>query len=1494
MLDAGKVFGSSGYPVPSSRKTYDTSRAVASSSRPSASTSYSTPGVALSPALPSLGSRSNSGSASVSSGTLSRLGTATGTTGTASKNTTAFTANVADTGNAWKTSVPTEVLATIPPSEITRQIAIHDLIAKESAYLGNLVVLEADFLGPLVEWLGAITDTNVNAGDDSYNSLSLSPPPTPSGSIFISGATSSSSPPHVNPHSSSGTPLTPSSALPANTNLSSSSSPLLGFAKPLYALLSLLPSLITSHQRLIDALRVRARESQYGIIEGIGDIYLEKATGVGGWRGGWSPPGDLADASGYGLSGGGSGYDEWVAVWSLSGLGDLSVYSAVANGMVDEDKTWGNEEWKRIVSDQEQSGREQDWNLPHGSEDKEEDAYGEGERRVNGKVNVLSGEGAGRSRIGMPLPNVNLKRLTQLVALPALHLRSYPSLLSEVLAVTTSSLSSDVGSAPGSSSSQPNSTNPKPRRQGGGGNGKDKQRETSENPDASYLREAIKAMRALFGYAKVKTFQMSMSSIMSAGTSSEGQGGMGEAALKWEWFDLVSDEEKKEIGRMEVKRQAIIFELIKGEMAYVKDLENVEHMYVTPLVTSSTSPSPIISATSLPHFLSSVFHNISSLHKHHLSLLLSLFRIQYDDHPTIRSISAPLLDAALNWREAYMEYIPNYPIAAYMIDKEMRVNPAFKEFVERCTRLTAAHRLDMKNFVNRPIPRLLRYELLLKGVLEETPLGPVSGVTGGRAHRQGSRAVGSSSSRGVNLEHEDHSAIPQVLDVIRGLGKDTEPGVVNAKSKVELWKYNEGLVFKQEEWIDMDLLDSSRSLIYSGKLLRQPDGLDWSGWTELHVLLFDNYIVLTKPKERDDVTKYHVNRRPIPLDLLSIDSLIEPPVQRSTGPGLLRGLRSQGGIPGHEATFTGDPLVSPKSTTLVDSSTPTELSQSSSSSPFVYPITLHHLGRPSLHSMSGFPTPSSLSPSLSGSGTSSRIQQAMKPPPNVILYAESSAARVEWGAKLQEALGIRRVVQESNKVFEVEVVSGDTFLAAAVDATGGSSGVLGGVDGGAFTGNVTCSVPFNTTDGRGLIAVGCAEGVWIGFRHDPKSMRRVLHLKFVTQCAMLEDYGIFLVLADKSLFAYHIEALVPSSLLLPPTSQQPQKLNGNKDVHFFAVGMLHGRTLVIYMKKKGLDSIFRVLEPVSEKINERAKVPSGFGSKFFPRSAKSEWFKIYRDFFLPSESYDLIFLKARIAILCSKGFEIMDLNDFKSVTIPQRDDPRLAYLAKRCESCRPIGMFKSAEDEFLLCYNEFGVYVDKHGDPNRAAGTIEWEGTADRVAVHAPYILLFDPRFIEVRHLETGRLAQIITGNDIRCVWDGRGVSSHTAVSPSTHTLTFPGPDGSGLDEPFNQDSQVHAVMNSPEILGGLRSPAVVQHVFELLPTVPLFLPHSHQQPDLPGNHPNNSGSHSGGGSVVGSYSNSGSGSGSGSGVATGSRLFEEQYPSNTSPLLPSPQLRNL
>jgi hypothetical protein len=143
--------------------------------------------------------------------------------------------------------------------------------------------------------------------------------------------------------------------------------------------------------------------------------------------------------------------------------------------------------------------------------------------------------------------------------------------------------------------------------------------------------------------------------------------------------------------------------------------------------------------------------------------------------------------------------------------------------------------------------------------------------------------------------------------------------------------------------------------------------------------------------------------------------------------------------------------------------------ESAGDSRSVYPCTMHHTGR------------------LGGINT---------------LYAENQQARAEWKQKLQEAIGLRKVVQESNKVFEIETLSADTFLVPSMMA-GVSSPSWNHEN--SFTGKVTCSVPFSvffsllsltciinesckpaTADGRGLVAIGCAEGVWIGFRHDSR------------------------------------------------------------------------------------------------------------------------------------------------------------------------------------------------------------------------------------------------------------------------------------------------------------------------------------------------------------------------------------------------------------------------
>jgi len=60
--------------------------------------------------------------------------------------------------------------------------------------------------------------------------------------------------------------------------------------------------------------------------------------------------------------------------------------------------------------------------------------------------------------------------------------------------------------------------------------------------------------------------------------------------------------------------------------------------------------------------------------------------------------------------------------------------------------------------------------------------------------------------------------------------------------------------------------------------------------------------------------------------------------------------------------------------------------------------------------------------------------------------------------KLEEGVGLRTVVQEANKVFEMESLSVDTFIVPSIH-TGPGSPVWH--DGTVLTGKVTCSVPFS-------------------------------------------------------------------------------------------------------------------------------------------------------------------------------------------------------------------------------------------------------------------------------------------------------------------------------------------------------------------------------------------------------------------------------------------------
>lgn len=115
-------------------------------------------------------------------------------------------------------------------------------------------------------------------------------------------------------------------------------------------------------------------------------------------------------------------------------------------------------------------------------------------------------------------------------------------------------------------------------------------------------------------------------------------------------------------------------------MEYVADLETVDALFVNGLRVAEKGI--VIERTRLEIFLDDAFHNYRSLLEVHQNLLENMQNRQLEQHPRFGMVSDLLLDAALNWQDAYMEYVTHYPIAKAKVQEEELKNPKFAAFLK--------------------------------------------------------------------------------------------------------------------------------------------------------------------------------------------------------------------------------------------------------------------------------------------------------------------------------------------------------------------------------------------------------------------------------------------------------------------------------------------------------------------------------------------------------------------------------------------------------------------------------------------------------------------------------------------------------------------------------------------------------------------------------------------------------------------------------------------
>lgn len=279
-----------------------------------------------------------------------------------------------------------------------------------------------------------------------------------------------------------------------------------------------------------------------------------------------------------------------------------------------------------------------------------------------------------------------------------------------------------------------------------------------------------------------------------------------------------------------------------------------------------------------------------------------------------------------------------------------------------------------------------------------------------------------------------------------------------------------------------------------------------------------------------------------------------------------------------------------------------------------------------------------------------------------------------------------------------------------------------------------------------------------------------IQMNRVTQIAVLEEFNLFLLIADKSLIAYHLDVVCsPAGTPAPQsdsTRRAPQKLSGTRDVGFFTSGRMKDRALVFYKKKEGLSSTFKVLEPVLQKSSTAR-------SRFLPSSTRrgqTEFFREYDEFYIPTDCYSINLFHSSLAISTSRGVEVMTLDKKVPFSVPilRAEQPdtqaHLSSIASRIKDLKPLGMFRLSEQEFLVAFEECAVYVNKHGDVSRSV-VMEFVGRAKTACLAGQYLILFNDDFVEIRNSMNGRMKQVIAGHDIRCLDDGGGSNTASPIA---------------------------------------------------------------------------------------------------------------------------------
>lgn len=600
-------------------------------------------------------------------------------------------------------------------------------------------------------------------------------------------------------------------------------------------------------------------------------------------------------------------------------------------------------------------------------------------------------------------------------------------------------------------------------------------------------------------------------------------------AEDWVTFYKVPKEIWASYPKKEIDRQNNLHEIVTTEDSYIGQLDVLRELYRDELAAMNP---PIIPAKRLPKFLDDVFGKVDAVKKVNEDFLLAQLKYrQKEQGPFISGFSDIFREWIRKAKNVYIEYAATFPTANYLMRKESDRSPHFKQFLDHARDHKMSHRLSWDTFLKAPITRIQRYTLLLDTVRKN-----------------------------MVKDSEEKANLAQAIEEIKVVALECDNKVGEMSKKASLMELASKLQLRPEmkKEVELNLEHLGRKIVYRGDLQRP--GTRTRFLVDTHAILFDHYLVLAKAViMRDRAVKYErydVSKLPIPMDLLGLESADDDPVVKSSVRGVSTVTPSQAGA--------ASPLTHAGSGASAGNTT----MDNPRDDKILFPFRIKHLGK-------------------TGSYT---------------LYASSAQNRMEWCQKITEAKTkhAAALFSQNAEPFRLRVLA-DTAFGYSDHTPGSKSVTIQGtplhraikeVETRYGPNNsrpipickaaVNCATTFKQPTGHTMCAIGTEYGVYMSEINDPRGWNKAITILRVTQLAVFEDLNLLLLIADRSLIAYHLDAVCPVNGNTAQSSQNstrraPQKLSGNREVGFFAAGRLKDRSMLLYKKRDGLSSTFKVI-----------------------------------------------------------------------------------------------------------------------------------------------------------------------------------------------------------------------------------------------------------------------------------------------------------------------------